>query len=170
VDRHKVKTHSDDSLEHYKASLVARGFQEEHCHDYDETFALVAHMTTIHILLVVTFVREWSISQLNVKNAFLHGELREYVYMHPPPRYSVPEGMVCHLHCSLYGLKQAPHAWFQCFASIVTAASFSSNTHDPSLFIHMSLCGRTLLLYVDDMIITGNDSEYITFIKARLSD
>jgi hypothetical protein len=75
-------------------------------------FAPVAHMTTIHTLLVVASVWKWSISQLDVKNDFLNGELREDVYMRPPPRYSVPEGMVCHLSCSLYGLKQAPRACF----------------------------------------------------------
>jgi len=154
---YKVKTRSDGSLERYKARLVACGFQQEHGRDYDETFAPVAHMTTVRTLLVVASVREWSISQLDVKNAFLNGELREEVYMPPPPGYSVPEGMVCRLRRSLYGLKQAPRAWFQRFASVVTAAGFSASTHDPALFVHTSSRGRTLLLlYVDDMIITGD--------------
>jgi hypothetical protein len=105
-----------------------------------------------------------------VKNVFLNGELREYVYMRPPPGYSVPEGMVCHIRHSLYGLKQSPRVWFQRFASVVTAAGFSVSAHDPALFVHVSPRGRTLLLlYVDDMIITGDDPEYIAFVKARLS-
>jgi hypothetical protein len=65
----------------------------------------VAHMTTMRTLLVVASVRHWSVSQLDVENAFLNGELREEVYMQPPPGYSVPNGMVCYLRCSLYGLK-----------------------------------------------------------------
>jgi hypothetical protein len=69
-------------------------------------------MTTIHTLLIVVSIWEWSISQLDVKNAFLNGELHEDIYMRPPPGYSVPEGMICHLRRSLYGLKQAPRAWF----------------------------------------------------------
>jgi hypothetical protein len=81
---YKVKTHSDGSLKCYKARLVARSFQQEHDRDYDETFTPVAHMTTIHTLLVVASVREWSIFQLDVKNAFLNDELREDVYMRPP--------------------------------------------------------------------------------------
>jgi hypothetical protein len=106
-----------------------------------------------------------------VKNVFLNGELREDVYMRPPPEYSVPEGMVCHLRRSLYGLKQASRAWFQRFASVVTATGFSASAYDPSLFVHVSSRGRTLLLlYVDDMIITGDDPEYIAFVKVRLSD
>jgi hypothetical protein len=118
----------------------------------------------------VTSVREWSISQLDVNNDFLNGELREDVYMRPPPRYSIPEGMVCHLRRSLYGLKQAPRAWFQRFACVVTTAGFSASAHDPALFVHVSPRGRTLLLYVGDMIITGDDPEYIAFVKTRLSD
>jgi hypothetical protein len=128
-------------------------------------------MTTIHTLLVVASVREWSISQSDVKNAFLNGELHEDVYMHPTPGYSVPEGMVCHLCRSLYGLKQAPQAWFQCFAFVVIAAGFFTSTHDPALFVHVSPRGRTLLLiYMDDMIIPGDDPEYIAFVNAHLSD
>jgi hypothetical protein len=69
-----------------------------------------------------------------------------------------------------YGLKQAPRAWFQRFAFVVTSAGFSASTHDPVLFVHVSPRRRTLLLYVDDMLITGDDSEYIVFVKARLSD
>jgi hypothetical protein len=128
-------------------------------------------MTTIHTLIVVASVQGWSISQLDVKNVFLNGELRKDVYMRPPPGYSVPEGMICHLRRSLYGLNQTPRGWFQRFASVVTAAGFSASAHDPALFVHVSPRGRIiLLLYVNDMIITGDDTEYIIFVKARLSD
>ena len=168
---YKIKTRSDGSLERYKARLVARGFQQEQGRDYDETFAPVAHMTTVRTLLAVASVRHWSISQLDVQNAFLNGELREEVYMQPPPGYYAPDGMVCRLRRSLYGLKQAPRAWFERFASVVTAAGFLPSDHDPALFVHTSPRGRTLLLlYVDDMIITGDDSDYIAFVKARLRD
>jgi hypothetical protein len=128
-------------------------------------------MTTIHTLFAMAFVQEWSISQLDVNIAFLNGELHEDVYKCPPHGYSVAEGMICHLRRSLYGLKHAPSAWFQRFTSAVTAAGFTASAHDPALFVHMSTRGRTLLLlYVDDMIITGDDPEYIVFVKTRLSD
>jgi hypothetical protein len=79
--------------------------------------------------------------------------------------------MVCRLRHSLYGLKQAPRAWFERFASVVTATGFSPSAYDHALFVHTSSRGRTLLLlYVDDMIITGDDSEYIAFVKARLRE
>jgi hypothetical protein len=75
--------------------------------------------------------------------------------------------MVCHLWRSLYVLKRAPRAWFERFTFVVTAAGFSPNAHDLALFVRTSPRGRTLLLlYVYDMIITGDDSEYIAFVKA----
>jgi hypothetical protein len=70
-----IKNQFDGSFERYKAHFIARGFQQEHSRDYDVTYALVAHMTTIHTLLVVAFVCQWSISQLDVKNFFLNDEL-----------------------------------------------------------------------------------------------
>jgi hypothetical protein len=168
---YKIKTRSDGSLERYKARLVARGFQQEHGRDYDETFAPVAHMTTVRTLLAVASVRRWSVSQLDVQNAFLNGELSEEVYMQPPPGYSVPDGLVCRLRRSLYGLKQAPRAWFARFSSVVIAAGFSPSAHDPALFVYTSSqCRTLLLLYVDDMIITGDNPEHIAFVKARLRE
>jgi hypothetical protein len=155
---YKIKTRSDGSLERYKARLVARGFKQEHGRDYDETFAPVAHMTTVRTLFVVASVRQWPIFQLDVKNAFLNGELRE-VYMPPPPGYSVPDGMICRLRRSLHSLKQAPRAWFEHFSSVVIDASFQPSDHDPALFVHTSPRGQTLL-YVD-MIITGGDSHLL---------
>jgi hypothetical protein len=119
-------------------------------------------MNTVQALFAVASIRHWSASQLDVKNIFINGELREEVYMQPH--------LGIRICCSLYGLKKAPHAWFERFASVVTAAGFSPSAHDPALFVHCSSYGRTLLLYVDDMIITGDDPEYITFDKARLSE
>lgn len=108
---------------------------------------------------------------MDVKNAFLHGDLHEEVYMHPPPSVTVPPGHAYRLHRALYVLKQATRAWFERFSSVITAAGFIASDHDPALFVHVSEHGRTLLLlYVDDMLITGDDNEYIAFVKARLTE
>jgi hypothetical protein len=91
--------------------------------------------------------------------------------MQPPPGYSIPDGMICRLRRFLYGLKHDPRAWFELFASVVTAADFSPSAHDPVLFVHTSPRGQTLLLlYVDDMIITNDNFEYIAFGKAHLRE
>jgi hypothetical protein len=165
----KVKTKSDGSVERYKARLVARGFQQSQGRDYDETFAPVAHMTTVRTMIAVAATRSWKIHQMDVKNAFLHGNLNEEVYMKPPPGVEVPSGSVCRLRRALYGLKQAPRAWFERFASAIMAAGFSPSNHDPALFVHQSTQGRTLLLlYVDDMLITGDNVEHISSVKKQL--
>jgi len=127
-------------------------------------------MTTVRTMIAVATSRSWTISQMDVKNVFLHGDLHEEVYMHPPPGVDAPPGYVCHLRRALYGLKQAPRAWFERFVSVITAAGFSPSPHDPALFTHISSRGRTLLLlYVDDMLITGDDAEHVSLIKRHLS-
>jgi len=166
----KVKTKSDGSIERYKARLVARGFQQIQGLDYDETFAPVPHMTTVRTLLAVAAASSWSISQMDVKNAFLHGNLTDEVYMQPSPGVVAPPGYVCHLRRALYGLKQAPRAWHERFVSAIRAAGFSPSDHDPALFVHLSPRGRTLLLlYVDDMLITGDNEDHISYVKQQLS-
>jgi hypothetical protein len=110
-------------------------------------------------------------SQMDVKNAFLHGDLHEEVYMQPPPGVNAPLGYVCRLHRALYGLKQAPRAWFEHFISMIMAAHFTPIDHSPTLFIHLSPRGHTLLLlYVDDMLITGDDAEHISILKNKLGE
>jgi hypothetical protein len=108
---------------------------------------------------------------MNVKNTFLHGDLNEEVYMHPPPSVDAPSGYVCRLRHALYGLKQAPRAWFEHFVSVIKAASFKPSDHYPALFIHLSSRGRTLLLlYVDDILITDGDVEHISLVKEQLGE
>ncbi|WVZ75773.1 hypothetical protein U9M48_023805 [Paspalum notatum var. saurae] len=153
---YKVKTRSMDLLSAIRLVLLLV-VSTEHGRDYDETFAPVAHMI---------FGSSSVVQILDVKNAFLNGELREEVYVQPPPRCWGTEGMVCRLRRSLYGLKRAPRAWFRRFASVLTVLGFSTGAHDPTPFVHTSSRGRTLLLYVDDMIITGDDPRFIAFVKA----
>ena len=94
---------------------MAQDFSQKYKIDYDETFAPTAKMTTIRTLIFVVAVQQWSLYQLDVKNAFLNGYLSEEVYIHPPPRLSPPLGLVCRLRRALYGLKQSPHAWYTHF-------------------------------------------------------
>jgi hypothetical protein len=167
---YKIKTNSDGSIERYKARLVAKRYSQQYGMDYEETFAPVAKMTTIHTLIVVASIRQWHISQLDVKNAFLNGDLKEKVYMAPPLGISHDSGYVCKLKKALYGLKQAPHAWFDKFSIVISSLGFVSSSHDSALFIRCTDAGRIILsLYVDDMIITGDDIEGISVLKTELA-
>uniref|UniRef100_A0A2N9HZ71 CCHC-type domain-containing protein n=2 Tax=Fagus sylvatica TaxID=28930 RepID=A0A2N9HZ71_FAGSY len=166
---YKIKTKSDGSIERYKARLVAKGYAQEYGIDYEETFAPVARITSVRSLLAIAVVHQWPLFQMDVKNAFLNGDLTEEVYMQAPPGYSDCPDKVCLLRRALYGLKQAPRAWFAKFSSIVHQFGFSSSSHDTALFIRRSDKGMILLLlYVDDMIITGDDHSGISDFKLFL--
>jgi hypothetical protein len=116
---YKIKTQADGSVERYKARLVAKGFTQEYGINYEETFAHVARLTSVRSLLVVVAVRHWLLFQMDVKNAFLNGDLLEKVYMQPTSGYPDSQNQVCHLHRALFGLKQALRAWFAKFSSMV---------------------------------------------------
>ena len=93
---------------------------------------------------------------MDVKNAFLNGDLSEEVYMQPPPGLSVDSNKVCHLRQAIYGLKQAPRAWFAKFSSTISRLGYMASHYDSVLFLHRTDKGTILLLlYVDNMIITG---------------
>jgi hypothetical protein len=102
---YKIKTKSDGSIERYKAHLVAKGYAQEYGIDYEETFAPVARITSVRSLLAIVVVHQWPLFQMDVKNAFLNGDLIEEVYMQAPPSYSDYPDKVCLLHRTLYGLK-----------------------------------------------------------------
>jgi len=167
---YKIKTKSDGSIERYKARLVARGFTQEYGIDYEETFAPVARLTSVRSLIAVAAARSWPLNQMDVKNAFLNGDLTEEVYMHPPLGSSIQSPKVCRLRRALYGLKQAPRAWFAKFSTTVCEFGFTPSSYDSALFLR-KIAGGTilLLLYVDDMIITGDDLPGISHLKQFLS-
>ncbi|GJV09837.1 uncharacterized mitochondrial protein-like protein [Tanacetum coccineum] len=107
---------------------------------------------------------------MDVKNAFLIGDLNEEVYIKPPPGVPHQLDEVCKLRKALYRLKQEAHAWYEKFSIVVTCLGFVSSNHDSTLFVKRSSDGRILLsLYVDDMIITGDDCNGIESLKAELS-
>ncbi|CAA0816600.1 cysteine-rich RLK (RECEPTOR-like protein kinase) 8 [Striga hermonthica] len=169
---YKVKKKVDGTINRYKARLVARGFSQEYGQDYEETFSPVTKMTTIRTVISLATCKEWNLWQLDVKNAFLYGALDRDIYMEQPPGFISEKfpNYVCRLKKALYGLKQAPRAWYGKIAQYLEFCGFKSSYADSSLFIKKtsSVC-IMLLLYVDDMIITGNDNAEIAHVRDELS-
>ncbi|CAM8880974.1 unnamed protein product [Rhodiola kirilowii] len=171
---YRIKLKSDGTIERYKARLVAKGFTQIEGVDYNETFAPVAKMTSVRCLLTVAAIRCWPIFQLDVDNAFLHGNLDEDVYMHLPPGYFKNErsaGKVCKLTKSLYGLKQAPRQWFSKLTEALLEFGFHQSLNDHSLFtLEAGNDFIILLVYVDDVLLTGTSLQLINSIKAFIHD
>ena len=154
------KYKADDSLERYKARLVAKGYTQTYGVDYQETFTPVEKMNTVRAILALAVQFDWDLIQFDVKNAFLHGELEEEMYMDIPPGFDTKlKGKVCRLKKGLYGLKHSPPACFGRFAKVMIGLGYKQSQGDHTLFIKHSTSGgvTTLLVYVDDTIVIGND-------------
>lgn len=166
-----VKFNPNGSVARLKARLVAKGYAQIYGEDYSDTFFPVVQLTSVRLFISMAATHNWPLHQLDIKNAFLHGDLQEEVYMEQPPGFVAQgeSGKVCHLRKSLYGLKQSPRAWFGKFSLAVERFGMQKSKFDHSIFYKQSKTGIILLVvYVDDIVITGNDAAGISSLKTFL--
>lgn len=160
---YKVKRKADGTIERFKARLVVKGYRQQNGIDYLETFSPVAKMTTIRILLSLATIKGWDLEQLDINNAFLHGNLEEEIYMKLPQgiNSSIPNP-VCKLQKSLYGLKQPSRQWSSKLTESLFKKGFKQSTADPSLFTKTTENSFiALVVYVDDVILANNSGKEI---------
>lgn len=144
----------------YKARLVVRGYEQRHGIDYEETFSPVINISSIRIILAIAANKEYHITKLDIKTAFLYGELSEEIYMQIPEGYDYTEEKVCKLKKSLYGLKQSPLKWNQKFSSTLKHIGLKQLDTDPCIFKTEE--GDVIFgIYVDDGILIGKDKSKI---------
>ena len=171
---YKKKFTSDDPEPKYKARLVAKGFKQQHGVDFDEIFSPVVKMTTLRTVLGLVAIEDMELVQMDVKTAFLHGDLEEDVYMKQPEGFEQPgqEELVCKLNKALYGLKQGSRQWYQKFDAFMRSQKFKRSQEDHCLYTRKISDGSLLILilYVDDMLIAGKSIDEIANLKQMLSN
>ncbi|KAL0315371.1 UNVERIFIED_CONTAM: Retrovirus-related Pol polyprotein from transposon RE1 [Sesamum radiatum] len=167
---YKTKLKADGNVERYKARLVAKGFNQVEGINYTESFCPVAKAITVKVFLALAASYAWPIQQLDINNAFLHGYLDEDLYMLPLKGYNdVKSGLVCKLELSLYGLKLESRQWNLEFTIKLEAYGFVQSAHDYCLFTMITdFCRMFLLVYVDNILITGPSLSEIQKVKSYL--
>nr|GEW36298.1 hypothetical protein [Tanacetum cinerariifolium] len=167
----KKKTNMDGAIYIFKAHLVATGFTQTYGVDYEETFSPVVDIRAIRILIVIAAYYDYEIWQMGVKTAFLNGHLFEEVYMEQPEGFVNPKypNHVCKLKRSIYGLKQASRQWNKRFDDEIKKFDFTQNPDEPCVYLKAS--GSyidVLILYVDDILLMGNNIPMLQDVKSYL--
>ena len=169
----KKKTDVDGNVHIYKARLVAKGFRQIQGVDYDETFSPVTMLKSIRIVLAIAAYFDYEIWQMDVKIAFLNRNLDEDMYMTQPKRFVDPQSTktICKLQKSIYGLKQASRSWNIRFDEVVKALGFVKNEEEPCVYKKINGSALVfLILYVDDILLIGNDIPMLESVKTSLKN
>jgi hypothetical protein len=168
----KTKKDSLGNIERYKARLVAKGFTQKEGIDYTETFSPVSKKDSLHVIMALVAHFDLELQKMDVKMAFLNGDLEEEVYMKQPEGFPSSDGeqLVCKLKKSLYGLKQASHQWYLKFHNVISSFGFVENIMDQCIYLQVNgskIC--FLVLYVDDILLATNDKGLLYEVKQFLS-
>eukprot|EP00253_Pinus_taeda_P011306 PITA_11306 len=168
----KKKTNAEGKVEKYKARLVAKGYSQMPGIHFGDIFSPVAKVTSIRLLLSVAAAFDFEVEQMDVKTTFFHGDFEEEIYMKQPEGFAVKgkKELVCKLKNSMYGLKQSPRMWYQKFDTFIQGLGFTRSKADHC--VYFKLIGDRviyLVLYVDDMLLVGNDKEINQDLKTQLS-
>ncbi|GMJ01569.1 hypothetical protein HRI_003826100 [Hibiscus trionum] len=168
---YKIKYNADGTIERYKARLVAKGYNQQEGIDYQETFSPVTKQVTVRTIIALASMNNWPLYQMDVFNAFLQGDLYEEVYMSMPEGFCNQGGnRVCRLQKSLYGLKQASRQWNLKLTEALVAGGYTQSLHGYSMFTKRNGNKLVILLvYVDDLLITGSDQEMMDDLKDVLN-
>ncbi|KAL0411190.1 UNVERIFIED_CONTAM: Retrovirus-related Pol polyprotein from transposon TNT 1-94 [Sesamum latifolium] len=169
---YKYKLGADGEVTIFKARLVAKGYTQRPGVDFEETYSPVAMAKSIRILLAIAAWYDYEIWQMNVKTAFLNGFIEEEIFMDQAEGFTAvgEEQKVCRLQRSIYGLKQAFRSWNTRFDEVIRGYDFIKNDYDPCIFKKISGSSVAyLVLYVDDILLIGNDVKMLGDIKVWLS-
>ncbi|CAL1409091.1 unnamed protein product [Linum trigynum] len=169
---YRIKHHTDGTIHLYKTRLVAKGFHQRPGVDFRDTFSPVIKPVTVRTVFTIALSQGWPIKQFDVNNAFLQGPLTEEVYMAQPPGFVDPQHPthVCRLRKAIYGLRQAPRAWYTALISFLLEFGFQKTKSDASLFVyHRSGVLLYFLVYVDDLLLTSNDSAALSTFQNALA-
>lgn len=167
----RTKLNADGSINKHKARLVVKGYAQIFGVDYSDTFAPVARLDTIRLLLAIAAQKGWKVFQLDVKSAFLNGILQEEIYVEQPQGF-VKEGegdKVYLLRKALYGLKQAPRAWYSKIDEHLLNLGFVKSLSETTLYVKRNSTDILIVsLYVDDLLVTGNNTDLIQNFKQEM--
>lgn len=168
----KLKKDADGRIVKHKARLVAKGYAQEHGIDFNEIFAPVTRLETVRLLLALSAKNNWEVHHLDVKTAFLNGELNEDVYVAQPEGFEKVgrEHLVYKLIKALYGLRQAPRAWYAKLNSCLENLGFTKCPYEHAVYTRKE-GGETLIIavYVDDLLVTGSDKALIKRFVEQMS-
>lgn len=169
----KLKRDLEGRVVRHKARLVANGYHQKPGLDFEDTFSPVIKMTTVRLIISLALHFTWPVHQLDVKNAFLHGLISKEIHRAQPQGFVSNQfpRHVCRLNKAICGLRQAPRAWYSRLSQFLQSKEFHMSQCDNSMFIRHSIASVIIILvYVDDILVIGNDCSFVQNLLSELNN